>query len=113
VVEATQTTREDEELGFFTRHISGKEVNEEEVLKLGQKGKTLGYGPSALLFGGEHHMLMCKLDANKSRIVRNITQSIGFLRIVEKLCQVKKKNLSHSLAYTSIDVQRFFTLMHL
>jgi hypothetical protein len=42
VAEATQTTEEDEELGFFTRHISGEELSEEEVSKLGEKGKVWG-----------------------------------------------------------------------
>jgi hypothetical protein len=41
VTEATQTTEEDEELGFFTRHISGEELNE-EVSKLGEKAKPWG-----------------------------------------------------------------------
>lgn len=34
VAEATQTTSEDEELGFFTRHISGEELSEKEVSEL-------------------------------------------------------------------------------
>jgi hypothetical protein len=71
----------------------------------------LGYGPRALLFDGEDRMLMCIPDPDESKIVRNITKSIGFLDIEEKLCQVKKKKLSHSLAYTSIKVQRVFILM--
>jgi hypothetical protein len=56
-------------------------------------------------------MLMCIPDPDESKIVRNITKSIGFLDIEEKLCQVKKKKLSHSLAYTSIKVQRVFIFM--
>jgi hypothetical protein len=55
--------------------------------------------PSALLFGGEDRKLMCISDADESRIVRNITRSIGFLDIEEKLCQVKKKKLSHIFSY--------------
>lgn len=70
VAEAIQTTREDiKELGFFTRHISGGELNEKEVSELKSKGKALGYRPGALLFGGEDRMLMYVIDSNESKIV--------------------------------------------
>lgn len=108
VAKATQTTGEDEEFGFFPRHISGEELYEEEVSKLGYKGEALGYDTGALLFVGENRMLMCISDPDESKIARNITRSIGFLDIKEKLCHVKKKMFSHSLAYTSIEVRRFF-----
>lgn len=108
VAKATQTTGEDEELGFVTRHISGEELNEEEVSKLGEKGHTLGYDPGALLFPREDQMMMCVLDPNEMKIDQNITRSIGFPNIEEKLCLVKKKKLSHILAYTSIKVRRIF-----
>jgi hypothetical protein len=87
-----------EELGFFTRHISGGELREIEVSKLGNKGEALRYEPGAILFVGEDRILMCVLDSDKSKIVRNITRSIGFPDIEEKLCQVKRRKLSHSLA---------------
>jgi hypothetical protein len=61
VAEAKQTTGYDEELGFFMRHTSGEELDE-EVSKLGDKGEALGYCPGALLFGGEDQMLMCIPD---------------------------------------------------
>jgi hypothetical protein len=113
VVETTQTIGEDEELSFFTRHISGEELNEEEVSKLGDNGEALGYDPCALLFSGEDRMLMCIPDADESKIVQNITRNIRFSDIEEKLCHVNKKKMSHSLAYTSNKVQRFFALMQL
>jgi hypothetical protein len=100
-----------EELGFFMRHISGGELSEKEVSKLGNKGEALSYSPGALLFGGKVRMLMCVPDPDESNIFWNITQSIGFPDIKEKLCQVKKRKLSHSLAYTSIKVRRVFILM--
>jgi hypothetical protein len=65
-------------------------------LKLGEKGETLGYDPSVLLFGGEDRMLMCIPDPDELKIVRNITRNISFPDIEEKLCQVKKK-LSHNI----------------
>jgi hypothetical protein len=79
VAETTQTTSEDmEELGFFTRHISGGEFSEKEVSELENKGKDLGYGPWALLFSEEDRLLMCMPDSHESKIVRNITRSIDF-----------------------------------
>jgi hypothetical protein len=99
-----------EELGFFKRHISGGELSEKEVSELENKGEALGYGPGALLFGGEDRILMCVLDSNESKTVQNIIRSIDFLDI-KKLYQVKKRKLSHSLAYTSIKVPGIFILM--
>jgi hypothetical protein len=58
-----------EELGFFTRLISGSELNEKEVFELESKGKALGYGPGALLFGGEDRMLMYVPYSDESKIV--------------------------------------------
>jgi hypothetical protein len=51
---------------------------------------------------------MCVPDPDESKIVRNITRSIGFLEVEEWLSQVKKRKLSHSLAYTSIKVRENF-----
>jgi hypothetical protein len=70
----------------------------------------MGYGPGAMLFGGENQMLMCVPDYDESKIVWNITRSVGFLEIEERLSQVKKRKLSHSLTYTSIKVQNAFCL---
>jgi hypothetical protein len=47
-------------------------------------------------------MLMSVPDCDESKILRSFTRSICFSDIEEKLCQVKKRKLSHSLAYTSI-----------
>jgi hypothetical protein len=98
VAEATQTICKDVELGFFTRHISGEELSEKDVSELGNKGEAFGYGPGALLFDAEDRILMCVPDPNESKIVLNITRSIGFLDNEEKLCQVTKRKFSHSLA---------------
>jgi hypothetical protein len=114
VAQATQTTgKQMEELGFFTRHISGGELKEIEVSELGNKGEALGYEPGAVLFGGEDRMVMRMLDSDESKIVRNITRSIGFPNIEEKLYQVKRRKLSHNLAYTCIKVLRVFILIYL
>ena len=68
-VEATRTTGEEmEQLGVFTRHISGGDLNEKEVSELENKGEFMGYGPGAMLFGGDQ-MLMCVPDSDKSKIV--------------------------------------------
>jgi hypothetical protein len=55
-----------------------------------------------MLFCEEDQMLMSVPDCDESKILRSFTRSICFSDIEEKLCQVKKRKLSHSLAYTSI-----------
>jgi hypothetical protein len=107
--EPTQTTGEDvDELGFFARHLGGGELDDKEASEIESKGDAMGYGPRAFLFGGGDQMLMCIPDHNESKIVRNITRSVGFLEVEHRLSQVKKRKLSHSLAYTSIKVIALF-----
>lgn len=101
----TQTTCEEvDEIGFFVRHLGGSELDDKEAPEIESKGKTMGYEPGALLFGGGDQLLMCIPDLDESKIVRNITQSVGFPEVEDRLSQVKKRKLSHSLAYTSIKV---------
>jgi hypothetical protein len=40
-------------------------------------------------------MLMCILDPDESKIMRNITRSIGFPEVEDRLSQVKKRKLSY------------------
>jgi hypothetical protein len=94
------------ELGFFMRHLGGGELNDKEALELENKVEAMGYGPRAMLFGGEDQMLNYVPDADESKIVKNITRSIGFPKIEDRLNKIKKCKLSHSLAYTSIKVRK-------
>jgi hypothetical protein len=50
-------------------------------------------------------MLMYIPNPDESKILRNITRSVGFTEVEEQLSQVKKRQLSNSLAYTSIKVR--------
>ncbi|KAL5671736.1 hypothetical protein ACJX0J_016042, partial [Zea mays] len=60
--------------------VSGGELDDKEAPEIESKGKTMGYEPGALLFGGGDQLLMCIPDLDESKI----------------------RKLSHSLAYTSI-----------
>jgi hypothetical protein len=101
--EPTQTTREEvDEFAFFARRLSGGELDDKEASEIESKGEAMGYG--ALLFGGGDQMLMCIPDHNEWNIVRNITRSVGFPEVEDQLSKVKKRKLSHSLAYTSTKV---------
>lgn len=106
-VESTQSTDEDmDEVGFFLRHLSEEELSEEKASELEDKAEAMGYVHGAMLFSGGDKMIMCVLDANESRIVKNITRSIEFPDIEDRLSKIKKRKLSHSLAYSSIKVKR-------
>jgi hypothetical protein len=89
------------------RHLGGGELNDKDASELENKGEAMGYHPRAMLFRGGDKMLMCIPDPDESKIVRNITRSIGFLEVEGQLSHVKKRKLSHSLAYTSIKVRTF------
>jgi hypothetical protein len=92
-VESTQSTDEDmDELGFFLRYLSEEELSEEKASKLEDKAEAMGYDPGA----------------NESKIVKNITRSIGFPETKDRMSKIKTRTLSHILAYTSIKVKRSF-----
>jgi hypothetical protein len=105
-IESTHTTSEEvDKLGFFMRHLGGDELDDKEASEIESKGEAMGYGPRALLFGGRDQMMMCIPDPNELKIMRNITQSVGFLEAEDWLSQVKRRILSQSLAYTSIKIR--------
>jgi hypothetical protein len=95
-----------DELGFFIRHLVGGHLSEEEASELEGKAKAMGYRSGAILFSEGDKMLMCLSDAEESRIMKNITQSIRFLEVKDRLSKIKKRRLLHSLANTSIKVKR-------
>lgn len=65
------------------RHLGGGELNDKEALELENKVEAMGYGPRAMLFGGEDQMLNYVPDADESKIVKNITRSIGFPKMID------------------------------
>jgi hypothetical protein len=90
-VESTQSTDKDmDELGFFLRHLSEEELSEEKASELEDKAEAMGYSPGAMLFVGGDKMMMCVPDANESRIVKNITRSIRFPKIEDRLGKIKQ-----------------------
>lgn len=98
-------------LGFFIRHLARGELSEEKALKLEGKAEAMGNNSRAMLFGRGDEILMCVPDVNELKILKNITRSIGFLEIEDRLRKINKRRLSHSLAYTSIKVKNVFVLM--
>lgn len=65
------------------RHLGGGELSNKEALELENKGETMGYEPGALLFGEGDKRLICIPDPDESKIVMNITRSVGFPKIVD------------------------------
>jgi hypothetical protein len=76
-IDATKATstsnKKMDEHGFF-RHIGSGELDDKEVDELEKKGKAMGYGPRAMLFGEEHQSLSykreyCKQGHGKSKVI--------------------------------------------
>jgi hypothetical protein len=74
------------------KHLGGGELSDKDASELENKGKAMGYGPGAMLFGGESQMLMCIPNPNESKIVRTITRSIGFLEVEDRLIWLRRGN---------------------
>jgi hypothetical protein len=74
--------------------------------------EAIGYRPRATIFGGDE-ILTCVQNLDESRIVKNISRNVGFLKVEGQLSNLKKQKLSQSLAYTNIKAKGYFCLLPL
>jgi hypothetical protein len=71
-----------EEIGFYIKHIVGRELDDEELTKLKDYVGALRYPAGATIFGrGDVDVLMCVPDPDEAAILKNLTHNIGFLKL--------------------------------
>jgi hypothetical protein len=67
---------------FDLRHLGGKELSEAEKEELEEYGKSCGYEPGSMLFGGvDEEILGCIRDRAESKIIGTLSKSVGFPKL--------------------------------
>jgi hypothetical protein len=60
----------------------GQELSEAEKEELEECGKSCGYKPGSMLFGGvDEEMLGCIRDWAGAKIIGTLSKSVGFLKL--------------------------------
>ena len=97
-----------ENLDFIIRHASGKRLSEEEIVEAKHYARKLKYSEGALVFNGtdEDDFLYCLSDNKEISVCREMAKSMGFSKLEVGLSAMSKDDLTDSLAYNNLKVQR-------
>jgi hypothetical protein len=97
-----------EDLDYIIQHASGKRLSEEEILEAKHFAQELKYPKGALVFNGtdEDDFMYCLPDNKEICVCRGIAKSMGFPKLKAGLSAVSKDDLTDSLAYNSLKVQK-------
>jgi hypothetical protein len=95
-------------LDFIIRHASGKRLSEEEIAEAKHYAQKLKYPKGALVFNGtdENDFLYCLPDNKEISVCWEMAKSIGFPKLEVGLSAMSKDDLTDSLAYNNLKVQR-------
>jgi hypothetical protein len=105
-IEAPAPEALNKNIDYIIRHASGKELSQEEMLEAQHYAQKLKYPKGVLVFNGsnEEDFLYCLPDNKEIFVSREISKSIGFLKLEDGLSILSKDELADSLAYTIIKV---------
>jgi hypothetical protein len=97
-----------EVLDYIIRHALGKRLSEEEIFEAKHYARELKYPKGALVFNGtdEDDFLYCLPDNKELSVCREMARSMGFSKLEVGLCVMTKDDLTDSLAYNSLKVQK-------
>jgi hypothetical protein len=93
---------------YIVRHDSGKRLSEEEISEAKHYARELQYPKGALVFNctTEDDFLYCISDNKELSVCREMARSMGFPKLEAGLCAMTKADLTDSLAYNSLKVQK-------
>lgn len=78
--EVANTSSKEKE--FDLRHLGGQELSEAEKEELEEYGKSCGYQPGSMLFGGvDEEILGCMHDRAGAKIIGTLSKSVGFPKL--------------------------------
>jgi hypothetical protein len=105
-IEAPAPEASNKSTNYIIRHASGKELSQEEIIEARHYAQKLKYPKGALVFNGSNKedFLYCLPDNKEISVCREISKSIGFLKLEDDLSILSKDELADSLAYNSINV---------
>jgi hypothetical protein len=100
------------DLGYIIWHSSRKRLSEEEIFEAKHYARELKYPKGALVFNGtdEDDFLYCLPDNKELSVCREMARSMGFPKLEAGLCAMTKDDLTYSLAYNNLKVQKLWIL---
>jgi hypothetical protein len=93
---------------FIIRHASRKRLSEEEIAEAKHYARELKYPKGALVFNDtdEDDFLYCLSDTKEISVCREMAKNMGFPKLEAGLSAMSKDDLTDSLAYNSLKVQK-------
>jgi hypothetical protein len=106
--EVADTSSKEKE--FDLRHLGVQELSEAEKKELQEYGKSCGYQPGSMLFGGvEVEILGCIRDRARAKIISTLSKSVGFPKLEYDISGYRRQHIIGSLFYSNFKV-KFFCL---
>jgi hypothetical protein len=98
-------------LDFIILHASGKRLSEEKIAKAKHYARELKYPQGALVYNGtdEDDFLYCLPYNKELSVCREMAKNMGFPKLEVGLSAMSKDDLTDSLAYNSLKVQKLWT----
>jgi hypothetical protein len=94
------------ELEFIVRHVSGKQLSEEQIAEARQYAKDLKYPQGSLVYSDrdKDDFLYCLPDNKEISVCWEMMRNMGFPKLEFGLSALSKDDLADSLAYNSLKV---------
>jgi hypothetical protein len=91
---------------YIVRHVSGKQLTEEQIAEAQHYAKDLKYPRGSLVYGenDEDAFLYCLPDSKEIHVCREIMDNIGYPKLELGISAMSKDQLADSLAYNSLKV---------
>jgi hypothetical protein len=104
--EVVDTSSKEKE--FDLRHLGGQELSEAEKEELEEYGKSCGYQPRSMLFGGvDEEMLGCIHDRAGAKIIGTLSKIVGFPKLESDISGYRWQHIVGSLFYSNFKVKSF------
>jgi hypothetical protein len=93
---------------FDLRYLGGQELSEAEKEELEEYGKSCGYQPGSMLFGGvDEEILGCICDRAGAKIMGTLSKSVGFPKLESDISGYQRQHIIGSLFYSNFKVKSF------
>jgi hypothetical protein len=96
------------DLDYIIRHVLGKRLSKEEILEAKHYDRELKYPKGALVLNDtdKDDFLYCLPNNREISVCREMAQCMGFPKLEVGLSAMSKDDLTDSLAYNSLKVQK-------
>ena len=104
--EVVDTSSKEKE--FDLRYLGGQELSEAQKEELEEYGKSCGYQPGSMLFGGvDKEILGCICDRAGAKIIGTLSKSVGFPKLESDISGYQRQHIVGSLFYSNFKVKSF------